>query len=374
MNYLFRHKFITVQILVLAFILTNFQIPASAANKVGSIFMKPGATSLSGKTSVKCVKLGKKYVWSKIPNNSKKDSNSSKPTNTLNPEQIVFTPWSTTVSKDILISQAIANYQTWVSQNQGELSNSIVYQDEKVDLSHRSMIVSGSQRSQNIFAKLLNRPYKLFIAKDDKWIKDKLVEINMPAPPGDTICGVTSAPNSYCAGSDHAFFIIRSDNSLQSLQKSDYQTPGHEYFHTVQREIGGSNYSIYPSWFYEGSANFIGTVISNDLKYFTYTQTRDEEVSKPWTNRSVSLEEFKVNDSSKGLNNWLSPYGIGQVATEFIIASVGMDSFINIFKYTKELNNFSLGFSKATSVELAQFYKLFDQGRVLWGIQSVAGN
>lgn len=227
MNYLSRYKFITVQILILSFILTNFQIPASAANKVGSICIKPGATSLSGKTSVKCVKLGKKYVWSKIPNNSKKDS---KPTNTLNPEQIVFTPWSTTVSKDNLISQAIANYQTWISQNQGELSNSIVYQDERVDLSHRNMIVGSSQRSQNIFAKLLNRPYKLFIANDDNWIKDKLAEINMPAPPGDTICGVSSAPNSYCAGSDHGFFIIRSPNSLQSLQKSDYQTQGTNIF------------------------------------------------------------------------------------------------------------------------------------------------
>ena len=104
MNYLSRYKFITVQILILTFILTNFQISVGEANKVGSICTKPGATSLSGKTLIKCMKLGKKNVWTKNPNNSKKYSNSSKPTDTLNPEKIVFTPWSIAVSKDILIS------------------------------------------------------------------------------------------------------------------------------------------------------------------------------------------------------------------------------------------------------------------------------
>jgi hypothetical protein len=118
--------------------------------------------------------------------------------------------------------------------------------------------------------------------------------------------------------------------------------------------------------------NFIGTAISDELRYQDYLITRDEEVIKPWTNRPLPLEDFKLNNNQAGLSNWLSPYGIGQVATEFIVASTGLDSLLNIFKYTNELNDFSLGFTKATSIELTQFYKLFDQGRVLWGIQAVS--
>ena len=336
-----------------------------AAVKSGSSCSQPGSSAISGKIKFKCIKSGKKYIWVKSPKVISKEAIGVKP------PVFVFTPWSVSVTKQQLVSQALQNYQNWVKQNQGTSTNLNVYQDERVDLNHRKMIQTSSQHAQEIFIKFLDKPYKLFVAKDDLWIKNKLSEINMISPPGESICPGGNSVNSYCAGSDHGFFIIRSENSLQLLQKSDYQTPGHEYFHTVQSKVGG-NLSLFPAWFKEGTANFIGTAISDELRYQDYLITRDEEVIKPWTNRPQPLEDFKLNNSQAGLSNWLSPYGIGQVATEFIVASTGLDSLLNIFKYTNELNDFSLGFTKATSIELTQFYKLFDQGRVLWGIQAVS--
>jgi hypothetical protein len=306
-----------------------------------------------------CTKAGKKLKWV-----FKEKVVEVKP---------VFIPWSIDNQEETLITAALEKYSAWAKANQGKAPNAAFYIDSRVDPTHSKIIEDSSRRAQETFVSLRNADYKVFISGEDSWIRTKLAELNMVGPPGTSVCGAAVAPNSYCAGSDHAFFVIRGNNSLLTMQKSDYQTPGHEYFHVVQFAIGGAQFrDLTPAWFREGSANFVGTAISHELGYFDYRVTRAEEISKPWTNRNISLAKFQINDSSSGLSNWLSPYGIGQVACEFIVASVGMDAFLNIVKYTSELNSFDAGFKKATGIELSEFYKLFDSGRLNWGIQAVS--
>jgi hypothetical protein len=57
------------------------------------------------------------------------------------------------------------------------------------------------------------------------------------------------------------------------------------------------------------------------------------------------------------------PYGIGQAASEYLIASVGFENFLNIWKYTKSENSFLQGFRKATGIELSDFYSKFEAAR-----------
>ena len=321
--------------------------------------MKVGQVKNISTGKFTCTKIGKKLQW--------------KFNEKVVEVKPIFKPWSTENLEETLISTALEKYSAWVKEHQGKATNAAFYVDSRVDSAHSKIIEDSSRRAQETFVSIRNDDYKVFISSEDSWIRTKLAELNMVGPPGSSICGNTNAPNSYCAGNDHAFFVIRGNNSLLSMQKSDYQTPGHEYFHVVQFAIGGSQtFGLMPSWFTEGSANFVGTAISHELGYFDYRVTRVEEIAKPWTNRNISLEKFQRNDSSVGVTNWLSPYGIGQVACEFIVASAGMDAFLNIIKYTNELGSFDLGFKKATNIELSEFYKLFDSGRVNWGIQAVS--
>jgi hypothetical protein len=330
----------------------------AAVIKNGASCTKSGQVKSISTGKFTCTKVGKKLKWI-----FKEKIVEVKP---------VFIPWSIDNQEETLITAALEKYSAWAKENQGKAPNAAFYIDSRVDPTHSKIIEDSSRRAQETFVSLRNADYKVFISGEDSWIRTKLAELNMVGPLGTSVCGNSGAPNSYCAGNDHAFFVIRGNNSLLTMQKSDYQTPGHEYFHVVQFAIGGSQtFGIMPSWFAEGSANFVGTAISHQLGYFDYRVTRAEEISKPWTNRNISLEKFQRNDSSSGLTNWLSPYGIGQVASEFIVASVGMDAFLNIIKYTNELSNFDAGFKKATGIELSEFYKLFDSGRVKWGIQGV---
>ena len=67
------------------------------------------------------------------------------------------------------------------------------------------------------------------------------------------------------------------------------------------------------------------------------------------------------SSSNQGVG--LDPYGIGMAATEYLVASVGFESLLNIFKYTKESNNFKESFQKAVGISLEDFYKLFEAAR-----------
>jgi hypothetical protein len=349
-------RFFSVATVLLLFLNTNQA--SAAAIKNGATCSKIGQTKSISTGKFTCTKAGKKLKWV-----FKEKLVEIKP---------VFQPWSIDNQEETLISAALEKYSAWTKANQGKSSNAEFYIDSRVDPTHSKIIEDSSRRAQDAFVSIRNAPYKVFISGEDAWIRTKLAELNMVGPPGTSVCGNSSAPNLYCAGNDHAFFVIRGSNSLLTMQKSDYQTPGHEYFHVVQFSMGGSQtFGLMPSWFAEGSANFVGTAISHELGYFDYRLTRFEEIRKPTTNRSIPLASFQRNDSSVGLNNWLSPYGIGQVASEFIVASVGMDAFLNIIKYTNELNSFEQGFKKATNLELSEFYKLFDAGRINWGIQAV---
>jgi hypothetical protein len=107
----------------------------------------------------------------------------------------------------------------------------------------------------------------------------------------------------------------------------------------------------------EGSANFYGYYVNEKLGFGTYLSGRRTQIDYfPEYKKVTPLSAYSsFND--------LNPYGIGQAATEYIIASVGFESFLNIFKFTGTEGTFSAGFKKATGVELSEFYSKFDSAR-----------
>jgi hypothetical protein len=106
----------------------------------------------------------------------------------------------------------------------------------------------------------------------------------------------------------------------------------------------------------EGSANYFGYYIVEKLGFDSYENGRNSQVRDNSYYRNLnplsSYDNFESN-----------PYGIGQAATEYIIASVGFESLLNIFKFTGTEGTFSAGFKKATGIELSEFYSKFEDAR-----------
>jgi hypothetical protein len=100
------------------------------------------------------------------------------------------------------------------------------------------------------------------------------------------------------------------------------------------------------------------------MGFYSYQEGRRMQVEFGYAKnylQPLSQHDYLANPS-------LNPYGIGQAATEYIIASVGFESLLNIFKYTNSEGNFSDGFKKATGIELDDFYSKFEASRGLMKI------
>ncbi len=142
------------------------------------------------------------------------------------------------------------------------------------------------------------------------------------------------------------------------------QTPAHEFFHSVQERAVGSCVSCgTPQWFWEGPAVFVGTQGSNQLGFNKYTDARNwmlDRTKHPGTVK-LKLEEVTLNDGS------MDPYGIGAIATEFLVANVGMAKFVNVYAQIGTGKSFKDAFKAATGVALSDFYLMFEDSRAVLG-------
>ena len=53
--------------------------------------------------------------------------------------------------------------------------------------------------------------------------------------------------------------------------------------------------------------------------------------------------------------NYENPYGIGCVATEYIVASIGVEKYLDIYRNLGLGTNFENSFRNATGINLADF-------------------
>ena len=63
---------------------------------------------------------------------------------------------------------------------------------------------------------------------------------------------------------------------------------------------------------------------------------------------------------------------IGQVATEYLVASVGFQRMLDIFTDFKLTKNFDKSFENATGISKQEFYKKFDNNRSKLGMPAIS--
>lgn len=154
------------------------------------------------------------------------------------------------------------------------------------------------------------------------------------------------APCLNCAGERWA----SSENGLAAV------TP-HEIFHIWQKAAykrkGNNNPdpsrpSNPPIWFDEGGAEFFGYLL-NYSRTGIYT---DPGMYRKF----ISLRDYRTRDIDPGL-----PYLLGRLASEYIVASVGFERFLQIYWKVGEGMDFPTAFEKAVGISLEDFYEKFDR-------------
>ena len=193
------------------------------------------------------------------------------------------------------------------------------------------------------------------IGMDDDFTTEALKSSGLAPSYGWPACGVTTY-ESYCAGPGWAVFNYRA--SVKSTD--DFNLRGkkavvaHEMLHVWQFAVTKGNPAMGPLWLEEGLAQVYGFAVGENLGLESYLECRNHELQyNPLGARP--LEEHSSYE--------FSPYGIGMVASEYLIASVGFEAILKIFELIGTGSSFEESFNEAVGIDLETFYERFETVR-----------
>lgn len=129
----------------------------------------------------------------------------------------------------------------------------------------------------------------------------------------------------------------------------------HEAFHMVHLELDGRSQMgftyeekpFFGLWFVEGSADFFAKSLNNFVSGAKYHGTSPKLYDG-------ALADHVAVDSSEQV------YSHGQLAIEFIVANVGVDPVLEVFRELKNGNDFESAFELGIGMSTDEFYKKYD--------------
>ena len=363
---------------ILSLFLSLPLIPVNAAAKAGGTCSKAGITSVVSDKTYTCIKSGKKLVWNKgVAVAASKPTPAATPTTAANDATLWGKySWVKPTSASSVASVASAATEKFKAYVAVTRTNSTVIKIAAQDGSDQTL-VSWVKDAANLLSKAfdypkLSQPWLGVIAIDRAWLEKTYIENGYSENEAKNDRGrafATGAPafggsttNTYNSG------VITGLNLLVIDKVALAMTTGHEFFHTVQERIADGvpspdGLGIAPQWFWEGQATFVGLQTASYLGWASYiTEGRNYAVRRsndPVTKSSLLSEIKKMITSS----NDADPYGIGAIATEFLVANVGMEKFMDIYINLGKKKSFADSFKAATGVELTDFYTMFEEVR-----------
>lgn len=362
-------------------VLTFSQQSFGAVPKFGSSCTKLGSAQTYQGKKFTCIKSGRNLIWDKgvpipkpmtTPSTSPisttmptpQPSLSPSPTSIPSPQKVVFSPWSSDFLTSLMTNAALDS----TSEYFGKVIPSSDYEiiiDPAITNADRTWITSILDYANGSFMNIQRDKLKIFLGTSHAWSKNTLSASNLwIGDPHATYPCSQGINDAYCAEKNLVLLIYSDIYSPNSQYRWDFgrrSTPAHEVFHTIQfalagPNVGGDNQMHIPRWLMEGSANFFGFYVADRLGFDKYQTGRNQQIN----NNSAYMTTVPLVQ----YDNFTSdPYGIGQAATEYLIASIGFEKFLNIWKFTKSESSFALGFKKATGLTIEDFYSKFEAAR-----------
>jgi hypothetical protein len=378
-----------VKAVIGSLLVAGFTAPAqAAAPKAGAACAKAGITQVvkAGTKSTKftCVKSGKKLVWNKGVVTIAKPAPAPQPIASGEPNPSTPTPsptaepinntaeaaykasgWAKPTSSAAVAAAATKSFAEYTATKRQDATVNVVAQAGTPQY-WIDWIKQGVTLIATTFEyPKLTGPYTGFVAKDVDWLKVEFAKVYGQRAADDRAGSFEGAPAR--GGSDTGVWnlaFIERENLIANDNVGMKQTPAHEFFHSVQeRAVGSCVPCGTPQWFWEGPASFVGTQASNQLGFNKYPDARNwmlDRTKHPGTVK-LKLEEVTLNDGT------MDPYGIGAVATEFLVANVGMAKFVNVYAQIGTGKSFKDAFKAATGVALSDFYLMFEDARATLG-------
>lgn len=347
--------------------------PAQAASiKSGATCAKKGATQVQSGKKYTCIIKGKKLVWDsgvKLPN--------AQPSASATAKTPSFQPWSTKFDYQDMVKAALANTAQYFgkvtpSDKFAEIVDPQIKVEDKTNVNKVLSYING------MFSNVSKKEVQVFLGATHEWGAATLRANNTwVGNPGSKFPCSDGSRDAMCAEGNKILLIYSDIYGGKGTFGWDYgrvSVPAHEYFHTIQATlssengIGNSNIQptaqTLPVWLDEGSANFVGFFVTNQMQIVDYFYARNYQITNNQNYREVHpLSEYIGRGNTSDGTYFLDPYGIGQAATEYLVASVGFKPLIEIYANYKVTKNFPVAFKSAVGIEIEDFYAKFEAAR-----------
>ena len=372
--------------LILLSILSTQVVYASGLNKTAC--KSQSSIKIFDKKKYICTKSNNKLIWVQAKINNKKSSNKSKEPQEAE-VQLSYTPWTDPISPLQISIEAKDKFKQWLKNQNTKSDNLLISIDPRIDPKKVQYLVDVVKlASESLLGPISTKPH-LYISAGDEWVI-KQVKTDYPIHQGFSAPNICYAPNPFagCAWSEYGimFFVSKTTSNWDSQDKGVLASGAHEFFHLAQGELSRNHENKIPhevlgklpSWFLEGSASFMGTAYADFSGMIDWETIRRDEINAyiDGRGRNESISTFTRNDLDRPQPEGQShrPYGIGFLACELIVASVGVEKFLDIYRNLGLGQTFEVAFKNATGLELENFYTKFDSMRTSIGFFPVIKN
>jgi hypothetical protein len=390
-----------IAIVVIAALTLVFPEPAAAAVKAGQSCKKINQSATSNGKKFTCVKSGKKLIWKLAPASKAVDTPLKLPTVSAEEpkeqeRQIEVTSsaaakigtgcsfsgthvgllegpaqcreengqrvWSLITKENDSVASRAYRYvlEKYLAAPEGNLAMDIRMDPNTPDW--------GKKIEKGMFAgarfwgtsPVGSAPVPTLISADLKWWPAQLDALNYSGKDEYLKRIATGACQAGFHGGANPFwsFAFREANCVTNVGFK--QVPAHEYTHYAQAVLSGSLNSQKPRvpWMEEGLASFIGGALGvasdmgTDLRFSWASDLRGNLVAVDF----FSKDERSVYESP----NWGSIYPVGAIATEGLVALIGMDGVLKYYSGIKDGLSADQAMVSALGLSVFKAAKLLD--------------
>ena len=291
-----------------------------------------------------------------------------------------FVPWSTEFAIENVSERAFKSFLDWSKEQAlSPRKHQVIVQDTLKDFKIVEDLQKIDKFTSGLFSQYFKTKSVTVIGSDEQWVISQIFASGGNLRNSQGRCNERSDIFYACMNRDSHFGMVVPDDCLlrKSLECGISLLP-HEYFHLVQLNLADNvegqhwNYGFeeaknsFPHWLVEGSANFIASAIASIYLDAKYSDFRKQSLSnRPkgphMTNALVDYEVITPNQGWDEIR--ASSYNIGHIATEYIVASIGFQKFLEIWKDYAVTKNFYLSFERITGISTTTFYSKFESAR-----------
>jgi hypothetical protein len=274
-------------------------------------------------------------------------------------------PFPTTFTKTELIDRSLSEVKKFVAAQT---------RSTQIDLAYQETFPQRERAWIDLMVKFLgkaipadNSAFTPFIAvgsSDDYIVAEAEKRGLQYFSPG--FCGRVTRYESYCASLGWAGLNYKDsvEGNHPIVDPGKRSVLAHEYFHVWHKSIDGSTSGNnkdprspegIPLWFMEGNANFFGFALTHTAELTSYSKGRQTQVDEYMKGSSEPLSAHIGWD--------LNPYGIGQASAEYLVASVGVEKVLDVYRKLGQGFLFADAFKSSIGISLDEYYAKFELAR-----------